>query len=72
MSDRHDADPPARSPVPTDRSLNDAVERLLLEYLDALDAGKAPGLEDFMQGQSAEVQEELRRRVEPLLRVRSA
>ena len=72
MSDRHDADPPARSPVPTDRSLNDAVERLLLEYLDALDAGKAPGLEDFMQGQSAEVQEELRRRVEPLLRVRRA
>jgi serine/threonine protein kinase/formylglycine-generating enzyme required for sulfatase activity len=72
MSDRHEADPPARSPVPTDRTLNDAVERLLLEYLDALDAGKAPGLEDFMQGQGAEVQEELRRRVEPLLRVRRA
>jgi serine/threonine protein kinase len=72
MSDRHDADPHTRSPVPTDRALNDAVERLLLEYLDALDAGVALGLEEFMQGQRAEVQEELRRRVEPLLRVRRA
>jgi serine/threonine protein kinase/formylglycine-generating enzyme required for sulfatase activity len=75
MSDRHDADPQTRSPVPTDRALNDAVERLLLEYLDALDAldaGTEPGLEEFMQGQRADVQEELRRRVEPLLRVRRA
>jgi formylglycine-generating enzyme required for sulfatase activity len=72
MPDRRDADPPAPEPTPPDRSVNDAVEHLLLDYLDALDAGTAPGLEDFMQGQRAEVQEELRRRVEPLLRVRRA
>lgn len=72
MSDRHPADPPTPSPVPTDRALNDAVERLLLEYLDALDAERAPGLEEFMAGQQEAVQHELRRRVEPLLRVRKA